>query len=127
MTLQLVYIDDEPDLRELVGMTFDFDDRIKVTCFGSGQEALDAFENDEVQADGILLDVMMPGLDGLETFARLAQGPAKDVPVIFFTAHARPQEQDKLRQSGAAGILSKPFDVMTLADEVIAILNDATP
>lgn len=123
--MHLVYIDDEPDLRELVGMTFDFDDRIEVTCFGSGQEALDAFAAGDLEADGILLDVMMPGLDGLETFARLSKGPAKNIPVIFFTAHARPQEQEMLRQSGAAGILSKPFDVMTLADQIIEILGSA--
>lgn len=125
MTLQLVYVDDEPDLRELVSMAFELDDRIDVRCFDSGQAVLAAFETEALSADGILLDVMMPGMDGLETFSRLSSGPAAGIPVIFFTAHARPQERERLREAGAAGILSKPFDALSLAGEVIAILEQA--
>ncbi|MEE2526807.1 response regulator [Hyphobacterium sp. HN65] len=127
MSLSLAYIDDEPDLRELVAMTFDLDGRISLACFASGKEAVEAFENGGLTVDAILLDVMMPGMDGVETAARLAELDAtRNVPVIFFTAHVREEEHERLRKAGAAGILAKPFDVMTLADQVMAILDQGS-
>ena len=126
MSVKLAYIDDEADLRELVSMALDFDDRIDLTCFASGYEALDAFETGSLSVDGILLDVMMPGMDGVETAGRLAAMTAtQNTPIIFFTAHAREDEHERLRKAGARGILSKPFDVMTLADDILAILSAA--
>nr|WP_281719622.1 response regulator [Nitrosomonas nitrosa] len=124
MSLSLIYVDDEADLRELVSMAFEFDDRIALTCFATGTEAIDAISQEPAAVDAILMDVMMPGIDGVETALRLRDiDGLKDVPVIFFTAHARSEEHDRLRAAGAAGILAKPFDVMSLADDILSILG----
>jgi CheY-like chemotaxis protein len=76
------------------------------------------------QPDAILLDVMMPMLDGPSTLAALRNQPATSkIPVIFLTAKAMPSEVERLRSLGAAGVLTKPFDPMTLASQVRALLE----
>ena len=78
----------------------------------------------EERPDAILLDVMMPGLDGPSTLARLREDPATaSVPIVFLTAKAIASEVDRLRALGAAGVLTKPFDPMTLARELRAALG----
>jgi CheY-like chemotaxis protein len=72
----------------------------------------------------ILLDVMMPELDGPGTFARLRENPATaGIPVIFMTAKAQPHEVASYRALGAAGVIAKPFDPMTLPAEVRTIVE----
>ncbi|MGB0096991.1 MAG: response regulator [Solirubrobacteraceae bacterium] len=77
----------------------------------------------------VLLDVMMPGVDGPSTLKHLRDGPLPDeVPVVFLTAKVRPEDQQRLRCIGATGVISKPFDPMTLPDEVDRILGkNSTP
>ena len=76
--------------------------------------------------DAILLDVMMPGRDGPGTLALLKADPrTARIPVIFLTAKAMTAEIERLRALGAAGVLTKPFDPMTLAASVRAILGAA--
>jgi two-component system, OmpR family, response regulator len=78
------------------------------------------------QPDLILLDVMMPELDGPSTFERLRESAAtRHIPVIFMTAKAQTHELEKLRALGAAGVISKPFDPMALPAEIRAILAKA--
>jgi len=72
--------------------------------------------------DVILLDVMMPGMDGAATFQRLRATPGlEDIPVIFMTAKALPQEVARFRELGAIGVIAKPFDAMQLGNQVRAI------
>ncbi len=76
------------------------------------------------QPDAILLDVMMPDFDGPATFRTLQQDDGtKNIPVIFLTAKAQAAEQRGLRELGAAGVISKPFDPMELAAQVSNILG----
>jgi len=75
-----------------------------------------------LQPDLVLLDVMMPGLDGPGTLTRMRSDPAlAQIPVVFMTAKAMPQEVARFRELGAAGVIAKPFDPMKLAQQVFAI------
>ena len=83
----------------------------------SGQEALE--EARETLPDVILLDVMMPGLDGTTTLAKLREDPATaGIPVIFLTAKVQSHEIERYQELGALGVIRKPFDAMALPDEV---------
>jgi CheY-like chemotaxis protein len=74
----------------------------------------------------VLLDVMMPGADGPATLRRLRDGAlAPDVPIIFLTAKAQRGDRERLEALGAAGVIPKPFDPVTLPNEVAAILGAA--
>lgn len=76
--------------------------------------------------DAILLDVMMPDLDGPTTFGRLQDDPqTRDIPVIFLTAKAHNADRQRLEEIGVVGLLTKPFDPMTLSADVMAILAAA--
>ncbi len=70
----------------------------------------------------ILLDVMMPDLDGLGTFAAMSEDAAlQDIPVVFMTARAQQQEMEEYRASGAIDVIVKPFDAMAMPNTVLAI------
>ena len=76
--------------------------------------------------DAILLDVMMPDIDGPATFRLLQDDPrTRDIPVIFLTAKAQTADRVAFSRLGVAGTLAKPFDPLTLTDEVAAILGAA--
>jgi two-component system, OmpR family, response regulator len=92
-------------------------------CYTRGDELLASMKQNEAP-DVVLLDVMMPGLDGPSTLARLREDPATSaIPVVFLTAKAIATEVDRLKSLGAAGVLTKPFDPMTLARELRAVLG----
>jgi CheY-like chemotaxis protein len=83
----------------------------------TGEEALDRARSE--QPDAILLDVMMPGIDGPTTLAMLREEPSTaKIPVVFLTAKVQRQELESYVALGAAGVILKPFDVMTLADQI---------
>jgi len=114
---RVLYVDDEPDIREVVELSLGLMPGLTVKTCASGVEALEII--DGFNPDLVLLDVMMPGLDGPATLARLRDNPAAvDIPVVFMTAKAFPQEVDRFMSLGAAGVISKPFDPMALAQRV---------
>ncbi len=117
--LRVLHVDDEPDIREVVEISLGIDpDLVSQSC-ASGQEALVAAA--DWAPDIILLDVMMPVMDGAATFAHLRENPrTARIPVVFMTARARNCELDRFRSLGAAGVIPKPFDPMTLAASVRA-------
>src|SRR5262249_13189729 len=93
---------------------------LTVTTCDSGERALAELER--FKPDLILLDVMMPGMDGPTVLSRIrADGALAHIPVAFMTAKAMPQEVARFRQLGAAGLIAKPFDPMKLADQVFAL------
>ena len=74
--------------------------------------------------DAILLDVMMPGVDGPATLTALRADPStRDIPVIFLTAKLAPQDQGEWGPLGLAGVIAKPFDPMRLADDMARLLG----
>ena len=116
--LHVLHVDDEPDIREVAAMSFDLDPDISLVSAASGAEALDRLEAG-CRPDVILLDVMMPELDGPGTLARLRQLPGHETtPVIFMTARAQSSELSRYIGLGAVGVIVKPFDPMSLAAAV---------
>lgn len=114
---RILHVDDEPDIREIVRMSLAMVGGFEVEQYPSG---IDAIENAAAfDPDLIILDVMMPNLDGEETFVRLRAIEAlADKPIVFMTARASSADYEKLRALGAEDILIKPFDPMALPDQV---------
>jgi CheY-like chemotaxis protein len=117
MAIRILHVDDEPDIREVVELSLGLDPTFATKGCGSGKEALAAAA--EWQPDMILLDVMMPVMDGPATLVLLRENAATaGIPVIFMTARAQAREVDRFRLLGAVGVIPKPFDPMTLAASV---------
>jgi CheY-like chemotaxis protein len=113
----VLYVDDEPDIREIAALALDLDGTLDVRTAGSGVEALAAAR--ERAPDLVLLDVMMPDLDGPATLAGFHAEPRlATIPVVFVTAKTLPSELARFRALGAADVLSKPFDPMRLLEQV---------
>jgi len=122
MTKRVLLVDDEDDIREVAAMSLETVAGWTVIAARSGLEGLKIAA--EQQPDVILLDVMMPDMDGPSTFKNLQTGEAtKAIPVIFLTAKAQTREQRGFRELGAQGVISKPFDPLTLADQVSELLG----
>jgi CheY-like chemotaxis protein len=112
--IRVLHVDDEPDIREVVEISLGLDPDFTVQSCNSGSEALAVAAR--WRPDLILLDVMMPGLDGPATLAQLRQNAeTAHFPVVFMTARTRARETDRFRSLGAVGVIPKPFDPMTLA------------
>ena len=118
----VLLVDDEDDIRRLARMSLERVGGWTVTDAGSADRALAAAR--EQRFDAVLLDVMMPDVDGPATLALLRPVIGPDVPVVFLTAKVQPADRRALEEAGATGILSKPFDPMRLADDVNRILEE---
>ena len=122
--LQILYVDDEPDIREVACLSLGLDPEVEVRSAESGRDALALLETPGWRPDVVLLDVMMPDLDGPGTLQALRRLPEHaGTPVIFITARAQPHERSRFIELGAVGVITKPFDPMTLAREVRALLR----
>jgi len=115
--LRILHVDDEPDIRELVQMSLSLDSDVTVKSCSCGSEAL--IEAAEWTPHVILMDVMMPTMDGPRTLQHLREnGATAKIPVVFMTARAQTRELTHFLSLGAAGVIPKPFDPMTLAGAV---------
>ena len=115
--LKVLCVDDDDDIREIALMSLELDPAFDVRCCSSGQEAVALVE--EWQPDLVLLDVMMPGMDGPATLAAIKQLELEKHPqVIFCTARYQQRDVDSYVALGATAVISKPFDPMTLASTV---------
>jgi CheY-like chemotaxis protein/HPt (histidine-containing phosphotransfer) domain-containing protein len=122
--IRILHVDDEPDIREVVELSLGLDPDFTVRSCGSGKDALAVAV--EWQPNFILLDVMMPVMDGPATLIQLRDNPkSADIPVIFMTARAQAREVDRFRSLGAVGVIPKPFDPMTLAASVRSYVQPA--
>ena len=119
---KLLLIDDEDDIRDVATITLETMSDFEVVTASSG---LDGVAKAEVERpDAILLDVMMPGLDGPATFQRLQESSiTRSIPVIFMTAKVQAHDRKRLAELGARGLIAKPFDPLTLADEIRRLLE----
>lgn len=114
---RILYVEDEPDILLVGKMALEAVGGFTVIACASGQEALIAAPN--AQADLLLLDVMMPGLDGLGTLKALQKIPATArTPVIFMTAKVQAAEVDVYIKLGALEVIPKPFDPMELSAQI---------
>ena len=120
---RVLVVEDDPDIQKVIVMAFRFQGVTDVVTAGSGEECLAVVE--DVMPDVILMDVMMPKMDGYDTCRRLKANPkTKSVPVVFLTAKAQQFEIRLGLQAGAVGYLIKPFDPMALCDQIRAILAE---
>lgn len=120
--MRILLIDDEADVREVTQLSLGVVGGMEVDEAGGGREGVEKAAASP--PDAILLDRTMPGMDGIATFHALrAQDSLRDVPIIFLTASAMPSDVDELLAMGAAGVITKPFQPMTLAAEVRRVLG----
>jgi two-component system OmpR family response regulator len=123
----VLLVEDDPDVQIIASMALVDIGEFTLTVCSSGQEAIAAVPR--VKPQLILLDVMMPDMDGPTTLAELRKLPlAPHPPIIFMTAKVQPQETQRYLRLGAIEVIAKPFDPITLADQLRAAwarLHDA--
>jgi CheY-like chemotaxis protein len=119
---KVLIVDDEDDIRELARISLERVGGLEVVVASSGEEGV-AMATSE-QPDAVLLDAMMPGIDGPQTLERLkANAATAQIPVVFLTGSVQEFERDRFTALGAVAILPKPFDPMTLAKDLRACLG----
>ncbi|MCA1689554.1 MAG: response regulator [Actinobacteria bacterium] len=119
---RILVVDDDDSIREVAQMSLELVGGHEVLTAASGADGLSCARTE--QPDAILLDVMMPDLDGPATFERLQADPAtREIPVILLTAKLQPADRARFAELGVRAVVAKPFDPMTLADEVAGILG----
>jgi two-component system, OmpR family, response regulator len=124
--MRFLCVDDEEDIRTILGLSLSLDPEFDVEIVDSGLELLARARSGGYYA--FVLDGMMPGLDGYEICRRLKADPATAaVPVVFLTAKTQREEVARALAIGATACLTKPFDPLTLAAELRAVLGSATP
>jgi CheY-like chemotaxis protein len=120
--MKVLIIDDDADIRSIARLTLSRLGGMEVVEAASGAEGVRKAQNEK--PDVILLDMMMPAMDGSETLAALRSQPATAMtPVIFLTAMAVGAEVERMTALGAAGVLIKPFDPRTLSGDVRALIK----
>lgn len=120
--LKLLHVEDDADIREIAKMALDLSGEFEVTQCHCGEDALEKVQ--DYTPDVILLDMMMPGMTGRQTLEKMRERPElAEVPAIFMTARAQQSEMEELRGIGAAEVISKPFDPMSLADQIKAAIG----
>jgi two-component system OmpR family response regulator len=114
---RIMYVDDEHDIRRVAKISLEMVGKFELCLCGSGHEAIDKVQ--AFRPDLILLDVMMPGMDGPATLSALRDTEgATSIPVIFVTAKAQPAEISRYRSLGVLEVLKKPFQPTKLPDQL---------
>jgi CheY-like chemotaxis protein len=121
---KILLVDDDASIRRIAQITLSNVGKFQVMMASSGTEAIELAT--EERPDVVLLDVMMPGMDGPTTLAKLRSIPQLfDLPVIFMTARVQTHEIERLSILGATGVITKPFDPMQLSDQIQTILDQS--
>jgi CheY-like chemotaxis protein len=119
---RILIIDDEDDIREVAAMSLESVAGWEVIMASSGAQGL--VRAAEYLPDAILLDVMMPGMDGPTTFRELRKNPrTARIPVLLLTAKVQSTDQRRFADLGVEAVLFKPFDPMTLSSEIASVLG----
>ncbi len=122
---QILYVEDDPDIRAVAQIALEAVGGFRLAVSASGREALELVGGGFVP-DLVLLDVMMPGMDGPATLAALRALPSgAELPVVFMTAKVQAGEIAYYRSLGAIGVVAKPFDPMQLASQVRRLWEQA--
>lgn len=124
--LQSVFcVDDDSDILHVLQLSLQTVGGFDVACCGDPCEAIGKIQ--QFEPDLVLLDVMMPGMDGPATLEALRKVDSlRDTPIVFLTARAQSQDIDHYRSLGAIGVLTKPFDPMTVASEIETLWMDGS-
>ena len=122
MSRRILIIDDEDDIREVAALSLETVADWEVTVASSGAQGL--AKAAQTNPDAILLDVMMPGMDGPTTFRELRKNPATaHIPVLLLTAKVQSSDQRRFADLGVEAVLFKPFDPLTLAMQISQVLG----
>ena len=122
MARKILIIDDEDDIREVVALSLESVAGWEVIVASSGAQGLTRAE--EQKPDAILLDVMMPDMDGPATFHELRKNPATArIPVLLLTAKVQGPDQRRFADLGVEAVLFKPFDPLTLSAQIAGVLG----
>jgi CheY-like chemotaxis protein len=122
MPHSILIIDDEDDIREVCALSLESVAGWTVVTASSGAQGL--ARAIEYQPDAILLDVMMPGMDGPSTFRELRKNPATArIPVLLLTAKVQSSDQRRFADLGVEAVLFKPFDPLTLSTQIAGVLG----
>jgi CheY-like chemotaxis protein len=119
---RILIIDDEDDIREVAALSLETVAGWEVMTANSGAQGLARAA--EYQPEAILLDVMMPGMDGPSTFRELRKNPATErIPVLLLTAKVQSTDQRRFADLGVDAVLFKPFDPLTLSKQIAGVLG----
>ena len=125
MSKRVLIIDDEQGIRETTQVCLEITGDWEVFTASSGKEGLAVAASS--QPDVILLDVMMPDMDGLTTLKKIQSNPEiQHIPVVFLTAKAQPAEQRQFSQLNLAALITKPYDPFTLSDQLTEVISRKT-
>ena len=118
----VLLVDDEDDIREVAQMSLEVTAGWTILEANCGEDGVTKAQDS--QPDAILLDVMMPDMDGPSTFLKIREIPAlAETPVILMTAKVQASDLEQFKALGVSGVIPKPFDPMSLAEQVKKILN----
>jgi CheY-like chemotaxis protein len=119
---KILIIDDEDDIREVAALSLESVAGWDIVTANSGAQGIARAA--EHRPDAILLDVMMPGMDGPTTFRELRKNPATSaIPVLLLTAKVQATDQKRFADLGVSAVLTKPFDPMTLSKQIAGVLG----
>lgn len=119
---RILLVDDDPDIQTVTSLALGSFGGFTVKACGSAREALDFAPS--FKPDLILLDVVMPGMDGARALRALRDLPTvAGVPVIFMTARVQPKEVRAYQNMGSVDVIAKPFDPVTLVERIRTIWN----
>ncbi len=120
---KILYVEDEPDIQKVAKLALEHVGGFEVLVCSSGPEAIE--NGPDFGPDIILLDVMMPGMDGPATLAALRKIKSLEhTPAVFLTAKVLPTEIQRYKELGALEVIPKPFDPMSLSDQVRTAWNN---
>ncbi len=121
---RILYVEDEQDIQAVAKIALEMVGGFTLKICSSGQEAVDSIA--AFSPDLVVLDVIMPGMDGPTTLRRLREIPAAaNTPMIFMTAKTQPKDVEEYLAMGALGVIAKPFDPMQLANEINTVWEQA--
>ncbi len=119
---RIMHVEDEPDIQLITKIALQDMGGFELLACNSGEQALAEIEG--FLPDLLLLDVMMPGLDGPDTLIAIRKiSQFENIPALFMTAKVQQSELEELRALGALDVIAKPFNPVTLADDIRAIWN----
>jgi CheY-like chemotaxis protein len=121
--VRIMHVEDDASIQDVVRVALEIVGGFQVNTCSCGQDALDRFS--QFQPQLVLLDVMMPGMDGPTTLKHLQQNfDLTQVPVVFMTAKVQANEIESYKALGAQDVVVKPFDPMTLSSQIRQIWLD---
>lgn len=121
---RILIVDDEEDIRAVAALALETVAGWDVTTASSGADGIAKAKAANPKPDAILMDVMMPGMDGPTTFKTMQQDPSiAGIPVLLLTAKVQGVDQRRFAGLGVAAVLFKPFDPMTLGEQMAEVLG----